>query len=323
MCGCTLSMSIMKPSADRLPAMRSNTPADVDAARGRPRSRPGRRSRRACAAAPATRRPCRAPRARRASSSSCTGTSCSTACSAGLRKNLSIDFSTSEQRRAQLLDDAAHRLPVGDAPVELLHPRLERLGRLLLAHQRKPFAEALDALGVLGLVEVAVLERGLEIEQAGRHLHRQRRRRRGLRCLRLLHRGLQLGGERSRRTGTGAAANRRPARTARRGRRGDAARRRRSPTRLPSRRRRASSRGRRSPDRSGRGRCASSRSAPARRSRRRRARRVRRGTRMPRPAGAGLRAEEQDVAREPLGDVGVAALQAGGTAPAGARRRAW
>ena len=100
------------------------------------------------------------------------------------------------ERGAQLLDDAAHRLPIGDAPVQLLHPRLERLGRLLLAHPRQPLAEPLDPFGVLGLVEVAVVERGLEIEQAGRDLHRQRRGRCRLRLLRLHDRGLQLGGER-------------------------------------------------------------------------------------------------------------------------------
>src|SRR6185369_3434109 len=71
-----------------------------------------------------------------------------------------------------------------------------RIGRRLLANPAETLAEPLDALGVLGLVEIAVLERGLEVQQARRHFHRERRRRRGLRCLRLLHRTLQLGGER-------------------------------------------------------------------------------------------------------------------------------
>ena len=100
------------------------------------------------------------------------------------------------ERGAQLLDHAAHRLPVGDAPVQLFHPRLERLGRRPLADRGQPLTQAADAVGVIGIVEIAVLERRFDVEQAGRHFHGKRRRRCGVRGLRLRDRRLQFGGER-------------------------------------------------------------------------------------------------------------------------------
>ena len=96
------------------------------------------------------------------------------------------------QRRAQLLHHAAHGLTVGDAAVQLLHPALERLGRFALAHGGEPLGEALDTIGQLGVVEVAVFERGLDVEQAGRDFHRQRRRWRSVGLLRLGDGLLQL-----------------------------------------------------------------------------------------------------------------------------------
>ena len=61
---------------------------------------------------------------------------------------------------------------------------------------REPFAEALDALGMLGVIEVVVLERRVDVQQAVATSIASGARRRGLRRLRLLRRGLQLGGER-------------------------------------------------------------------------------------------------------------------------------
>ena len=79
------------------------------------------------------------------------------------------------QARPQLLDDAAHGLPVGDASVQLLHPGFERIGGPALAHAVQAVGEATDAFGLLRMVEIGVLEHGLDVEQAGCDFHRQRR----------------------------------------------------------------------------------------------------------------------------------------------------
>ena len=100
------------------------------------------------------------------------------------------------QRGAQLLHHAAHRLTVGDAPVQLFHPAFERLGRLALAHAGQPLGQPAHARRLLGVVEVAVFEHGVDIQQAGRHFHRQRSRRRDAALLGLRNRLLQLGRER-------------------------------------------------------------------------------------------------------------------------------
>ena len=78
------------------------------------------------------------------------------------------------EARSQLLHDAAHGLAVGDAAVEVFHPAFERVGRAAPAHGGKPVGEALHACGLLGVVEVDVIERGFDVEQAGRDLHCQR-----------------------------------------------------------------------------------------------------------------------------------------------------
>jgi hypothetical protein len=175
---------------------------------------------------------------------------------------------------------------------------------------------------VLGLVEVAVLERGLEVEQAGRHFHRERRRRRGLRGLGLLHRGLELGGERL------AEREQAPQRIADErellGEAGEAVHLA-AGDRLPRFLRRRDALLGVGDD--GRIEAAEDAVRVVGRRRRRRSRRPRAPRR---GAARGCRArraltgaEEEDVAGEPLGDVGVAALRAGGTARAGATRRAW
>ena len=99
------------------------------------------------------------------------------------------------QAGAQLLHHAAHGLAIRHAPVELFHPRLERVGRAALAHRREPVGQALHALGQPGVVEIDVVERRFDVEQAGRDLHRQRRRRGAAELLRLRDRLLQFGGE--------------------------------------------------------------------------------------------------------------------------------
>ena len=165
---------------------------------------------------------------------SCVGTSTSTPRIGRVAEEAaSIAFSAAAQRGAQLLDDAAHRLPVGDAAVQLLHPRLERFGRHVLAHRGQALGEAADAVGVLGVVEVAVFERGFDVEQAGRDFHGERRRRRGVAPAASARPPSAARRRRSRRTERACAANRRPARTARSGRRCGASRRRPSPTMLP------------------------------------------------------------------------------------------
>ena len=95
------------------------------------------------------------------------------------------------QRGAQFLDHAAHRLLVRHAPVQLFHPRLERLRRLALAHLEHALGQTRDALGLLRMVKVGVFENSVDVEQAGRHFHRQRRRRRGIRVERRSRRVVQ------------------------------------------------------------------------------------------------------------------------------------
>ena len=99
------------------------------------------------------------------------------------------------QRGAQFLHHAAHGLAVGDAAVELLHPRLERLGAAPLTHRAEPVGQAAHALGLLRVVEVGILERRLDVQQAGGHLHRQLRVGRRAAVDGLGDRHLQLGRE--------------------------------------------------------------------------------------------------------------------------------
>ena len=77
------------------------------------------------------------------------------------------------QRGAQFLHHAAHGLAVGDAAVQLLHPQIERAGVARLAHRVDALGQALDAGRAVGVVEVAVLDGRVEVQQCGGHLHRQ------------------------------------------------------------------------------------------------------------------------------------------------------
>ena len=94
------------------------------------------------------------------------------------RKNWSMSFSASDndarsswttlpmvcrsetRRYSSSIQLRADRVPCPDAP-------------------RPGVRQALNALGLLGVIEIGVFEHGFDIEQAGRHFHRQRRRRRG------------------------------------------------------------------------------------------------------------------------------------------------
>ncbi len=77
------------------------------------------------------------------------------------------------QGRAQFLHHAAHGLPVGDAAIQLLHPAFERLGGRAGAHALDALRQALHARGFFGMVELAVLEGGVEVQDRGGHFHRQ------------------------------------------------------------------------------------------------------------------------------------------------------
>ena len=83
------------------------------------------------------------------------------------------------QRTAQLLHHAAHRLAVGDAAVQLLHPGFERLGLGAALHIGDALGQAAHAVGLGRVVELGIVERGLEVQHRGGDFHRQGRRRRG------------------------------------------------------------------------------------------------------------------------------------------------
>ena len=78
------------------------------------------------------------------------------------------------QRGAQFLHDTAHGLAVRHAPVQLLHPRLERLGVAAFADLAYALCQALHPLADERVVEATVLQRGVQVHDAGGHFHRQR-----------------------------------------------------------------------------------------------------------------------------------------------------
>ena len=83
--------------------------------------------------------------------------------------DLALDL---EQRAAQLLHHAAQGLAVADPAVEFLHPGLERLGGMAGQHPADALGQPVRGRGHAA-VEIARVDRGLEIEQAGRDLHAQ------------------------------------------------------------------------------------------------------------------------------------------------------
>ena len=78
---------------------------------------------------------------------------------------------------AQFLHHAAHGLPVGNTPVELLHPAVQRLRIGTAAHIVDALGQAAHAQGQLGLIEFAVFQRSVQVQDARGHFHRQARRR--------------------------------------------------------------------------------------------------------------------------------------------------
>ena len=82
------------------------------------------------------------------------------------------------QRGAQFLHHAAHGLAVGDAAIQLLHPHVQRLRVCTLAHVVDAPRQALHATAEFDLIEFAVFERRVEVEDAGGDFHRQGRWRR-------------------------------------------------------------------------------------------------------------------------------------------------
>ncbi len=100
------------------------------------------------------------------------------------------------ERDAQLVHDAAHRLAVGHATVQVLHPAFERRRAALGAHHADALGQPLHARGLRRVVEVGVLERRVEVQQRRRDFHRELGRRRFAALDGGRDRRLQGGGER-------------------------------------------------------------------------------------------------------------------------------
>ena len=77
------------------------------------------------------------------------------------------------ERSAQLAHDAAHGLSIAHATIQLLHPRLERFGRVPLPHGFEPLRQPRRAGGQLDVGGVEIFEGRLEVEDGRRHFHRQ------------------------------------------------------------------------------------------------------------------------------------------------------
>ena len=88
--------------------------------------------------------------------------------------NLLFDF---RQRSAQFLHHAAHGLAVRHAAVQLFHPAVEHLGVGTDAHVVNAAGQAPHAAGQLGVVELRIFQRSIDIQDGRGHLHRQTGRR--------------------------------------------------------------------------------------------------------------------------------------------------
>ena len=94
-------------------------------------------------------------------------------CLRGVTEELVDALLALAQRMAQLLHHAAHGLAVRHLAVERFHPGFERLGRMAFADQAHALGQALHALALFGVFELAFIERGFEVQQAGGHFHGQ------------------------------------------------------------------------------------------------------------------------------------------------------
>ena len=99
------------------------------------------------------------------------------------------------QRGAQFLHHAAHGLAVCDAPVQLLGPGFERLGRAAVTRGVQPLDETQHARRLLGRVEIGTFQRRFDIQQAGRDFHRELGRRRDAGLRERGHGALEFGAE--------------------------------------------------------------------------------------------------------------------------------
>ena len=95
------------------------------------------------------------------------------------------------ERGAQFLHHAAHGLPVGHTTVQLLHPQLERARVTRLANLLDALGQAAHAVGAVGVVKVAIVQRCIQVKQGRRHLHGQSGRRLARRSSRMTSRRLQ------------------------------------------------------------------------------------------------------------------------------------
>ena len=206
------------------------------------------------AAAPPRPGPCRAPTARRASTTAAAAPGSARVASAGLRKNWSICCSTSDsearsscttlpivwrsetRRYSSSIQPSSGSRAWPGAPWPGVRRGAGRGRRVPAGRSRRLRARPRRTAGWSRLPSPAAAAARRPIAASAAPPAAARRRR-------------------SRRAGTGASANRRPARTAPTVRPAGASRRRRPPTRLPSRRRRACAPARSAPGRSGRARC--------------------------------------------------------------------
>ena len=77
------------------------------------------------------------------------------------------------QAGAQLMHHAAHRASIGGTAIQILHPRFQRLGRITAHGGFDATRQPAHALGLHRLIKRGFVQGGLDVEQAGRHFHRQ------------------------------------------------------------------------------------------------------------------------------------------------------
>ena len=109
----------------------------------------------------------------------------------GFTEELVHAFFALTQGPAQLLNHRAHGLTVCHLAIEVLHPGLERSRFMAINGLLDALGQARQARAVLGLLQIGLLKTGLQVQQAGGHLHGQngrwRLRLRGHKLLRASH----------------------------------------------------------------------------------------------------------------------------------------